>query len=223
MNNDKKPNIKGILFLAFFVIMVIALIFTASKGYITAAIICFGILFLVLGLAACLSTKITLQNAPLLLFPIVGAGAVIIPLVKEFSDFTISADITVILVLGVFMLIGLGFLIIPAAIYIHKKKTCVPVMAVCKDLDVRYSRSKNGGRKKIYAPTWEYYFDGEFHTVRSNAYSNIDVPEIGGEYELYIDPNDPKKFYRPSMKTLIFFIVFGAVWTIMSSIPVFLN
>ena len=131
------------------------------------------------------------------------------------------SNMSTIIVMSVFLLIGLAFIIIPTINYVHKKTHYTPVMAVCKDLDARYSRSNNGGRTKVYAPTWEYYFNGEFITVKSKEYSNIDVPTIVEEYELYIDNDNPEKFYRPSMKTLIFFIIFGIIWTIFSIIPMF--
>ena len=219
-----RMNAKGYAFLAFFIIMMAAIFITGSKGNTTACVICFGIFFFVVGIFAFFTPKPSFSKAPLLVLPLAGAAAIIIPLVKEYTDFTVDTsklpiDLTALLIFGVFFLIGLGFLISPTANYLHKKQKYTPVMAVCKGLDMRYSRSKKGGRRKVYAPLWEYYWEGEFISIQSNVYSNIDVPHVGEEYELYINPDDPKKFYRPSLKTLIFFIVFGSIWTIFSMIP----
>ena len=216
-------NPKGCAFLAFFFIMVAAMIITSFMGNITACIICFGILCIVVGIMGFFSEKPSLSRAPVLLVSVAGALAIIIPLAKKYIDANVDMselqfNPAPAIVIGIFMIIGLCFLLIPTINYVYKKTHYTPVMAVCKELDMHYSRSKNGGRTKVYAPTWEYYFEGEFITVKSNSYSNIDVPEVGAEYELYINPENPRKFYRPSIKLLIFFIIFGSAWTLFSVI-----
>ncbi|MBQ8780199.1 MAG: hypothetical protein IJZ72_00790 [Oscillospiraceae bacterium] len=218
----KKSRIGGYVFLAFFIIMIFAIIITGKMGNITACLICFGLLFFVTGLVAFCTTKPSLRNAPSLIFCLVGAAMVVIPLLKEYTDTELRfpAEAVPYIIISVFLTIGLCFLIIPTINYAHKKNSCTPVMALCKELDMHWSRSRNGGRRRVYAPTWEYYYNGQYYTQKSNVYSNIDVPTQGEEYELLIDPEKPEKFYRASMKSLIFFWVFGGIWTFVSLVMI---
>ena len=208
-------NIKGIAFLIFFLSMMGAITVTASTGHTALCAVCFGLLFFVAGIFAFCSPKPSLKNAPALIFSVIGAGIIVLPLLVKYTDIeeNIPDEIIPYIVVSAFLIIGLCFLIFPTVSFVHKKNTYTPVMAVCRELDMRWSRSKNGGRRRVYAPTWEYYFDGQYYTVKSNSYSNIDVPKEGEEYELLINPDEPEKFFRPSMKTLIFFWFFGGMWT----------
>ena len=53
------------------------------------------------------------------------------------------------IVLVLFLIIGLCFLIFPTVNFIHKKRKYTPVMAICRELDMRLSRTKNGGTREI--------------------------------------------------------------------------
>lgn len=224
-NNSRSTaaTIGGYVFLAFFLIMLVLIVISAKSGNTENAVICFGLVFIVTGLIAFFTPKPSIENSPALIFPLVGTCAVVIPLMMKYGgfEFDMTEHTAVIIVSGVFMLIGAGFIIIPTINYAKKKKNYVPITAVCRDLDSHISRSSKGHRTRVYAPKWEYYYNGEIITIQSRTYSNIDVPEIGGEYDLLIDPKNPKKFYRPSMKILIFFLVFGVIWLVISAIALF--
>ncbi len=97
------------------------------------------------------------------------------------------------------LLFGLAFVVAIAGFFIYRivieHMTCnVPVQAVCVDYQSIFS---SGGT--VYAPVWEYEYQGQI--IRSNGavYTNTRGKLLGKTRTLYINPDDPEKF-RKSMK-----------------------
>jgi hypothetical protein len=96
---------------------------------------------------------------------------------------------------------------------ISKKKICTqPVTALCYDLHVSVSRDSDGHTSKTFSPVWRYYYNGNYYEHHERSSSNIDVPRVGQEYTLMIDPNDPLTIYRKSITQMLFMLVFGLVF-----------
>ncbi|SFB76858.1 DUF3592 domain-containing protein [Ruminococcus albus] len=103
---------------------------------------------------------------------------------------------------------------------ISKKKICTqPVMAVCHDLHVSHSRDSDGHSSTTYSPVWRYYFNGNYYEHHESGSSNIDVPRMGEQREIMIDPNDPLTIYRKSTSKMLFLLVFGLVFM---AVPLFM-
>ena len=97
------------------------------------------------------------------------------------------------------LLLGLAFIMAIVGLIIYRividHMTCsVPVQAVCVDYHSIFSSSGT-----VYAPVWEYEYQGRI--IRSNAavYSNTRGKLLGKTRTLYINPDNPEKF-RQSMK-----------------------
>ncbi|MBO4867540.1 MAG: DUF3592 domain-containing protein [Ruminococcus sp.] len=103
---------------------------------------------------------------------------------------------------------------------ISKKKICTqPVMAVCHDLHVSHSRDSDGSSSTTYSPVWRYYFDGNYYEHHESSSSNVDVPRVGEQREIMVDPNDPLTIYRKSIPKLIFMLIFSLVFM---AVPIFM-
>ena len=101
----------------------------------------------------------------------------------------------------------------PILQYVSKKRICTqPVTAVCHDLHVSYSRDSNGHSSKTYSPVWRYYYNGNYYEHHESTSSNIDVPRVGEERTIMIDPDDPLTICRKSITQLLFLTVFGLVF-----------
>lgn len=89
----------------------------------------------------------------------------------------------------------------------RKKQRCTqPVQARCVDLleDESYD-NESGATTTVYCPVYEYYFNGRLYRSNDNQYSNLNVPEIYGVYEILLNPEDPEELYDPKrVKTSAF-------------------
>lgn len=112
------------------------------------------------------------------------------------------------------LLLGLTFVVAIMGYFIYRividHMTCtVPVQAVCVDYQSRYSSSGT-----VYAPVWEYEYQGQI--IRSNAtvYSNSRGKLLGKTCTLYINPDDPEKFRQSIKDYAVFLIVCGIFFAI---------
>ena len=71
----------------------------------------------------------------------------------------------------------------------------------------------------MFAPVYEYSFNGNSYRKESNVYTNYNVPAVGTERKLLIDPNNPDVYTDPErnastmkvMKIIGFCMAGGAV------------
>lgn len=67
----------------------------------------------------------------------------------------------------------------------------------------------------VYAPVYEFQYRGKIVHIESNRYSNVNVPEVGGYYDIYINPDNPQEYSDKmlekeiSMQKIIAFIFIG--------------
>ena len=105
-----------------------------------------------------------------------------------------------------------------------KKKICTqPVTAVCHDLHVSVSRDSDGTTSRTYSPVWRYYFNGNYYEHHESHSSNIDVPRVGEERTLMIDPSDPLTIYRKSISQMLFLLIFGLIFMIVPMLIVMID
>ena len=85
--------------------------------------------------------------------------------------------------------------IVPTVYYrISLKKHCTePVSAVCAELMTVKLGEVNDDPVYGRVPIWQYYYNGEEHTVEDNIYKTKgELPEVGCTDEILIDPNKPE-------------------------------
>lgn len=209
-------------FLAMFIGCIIGAV-AFSKSEPRISVICAGTIFFVTGLTGIFSQKLTRNTLPILLFPIVGAGMIIIPALLMYSEkndgfnFHIGERFAANSILTFLMLIGICILVIPPVV--HKKRLALcteTVEALCINMKSHLSGSGKGGRTRVYAPDWEYYFDGNTYVYQETSYSNMDVPTVGETYQLLLNPDKPDELYRPSAANRRFLFFMGLAFAGMS-------
>ena len=222
-NNKKKYTtkeyIEGGVFLVFFVSSLIAMLYFSKRNTMMCLFI-FGIYFLVFGLIAITKEQDLKKNLHLFLFLIVGLGIMIcsgISLAGKNLNLTLSKDSVPILILCLFMLIGVYMSFGTLQTIVGKKTRCTKVVsAKCIDLDKQYMINSDGPDKTLYAPIFNYYYNGTLYKVKLDKYSNVDVPMVGDYQKIYINPDNPDDVYRPSVKQNLVVLVIG-VGSIISS------
>lgn len=64
--------------------------------------------------------------------------------------------------------------------------------------------------KTAVAPVYEYSILGQKHQVRSRVYSYPSVVRVGEIRQLYVDPQNPKRFFDPKEDKVAFFAEISA-------------
>ncbi|MBO5449025.1 MAG: DUF3592 domain-containing protein [Ruminococcus sp.] len=128
------------------------------------------------------------------------------------SEYTQLAIILIIFG-AVFFAVGILLLCI-----CKKRKTSCTASAEAKIVDIKtIVRQTSNGRKTMYAPVYEFYANGETHTIRNDSYSksNKDEYHVGQTVTIFYDPYDPKKSYIENDNTNL---VGGIAFTIIGGL-----
>jgi hypothetical protein len=227
MNNnmDKKKNnpildtIIGTIVIILFLGAIAAILYFKDKNQPLCVFI-FGAIFFIFGTSAIIYAGVNKSNLFILLFPLIGAGIMFFSGAYMWGSEDIKTNIMSLIpiaALAVFILVGLGMIIVNFLNNYTKKIHCTEIVtAVCIDLNRRYSidSSDDIDERPTYAPVFKYYFNGAEYTVTQSYYTNIDVPKIDSEVELHINPDDPEEFYRPSFWVNFTIYGMGILFTI---------
>lgn len=209
----KKNTIGGIIFLCLFLAgMAGAVICSYIEPLLS--VVCIGAIFLSAGIFAIASTGISLQNFPLLLFPLVGAGMVVLPILQLYQDAhpgmrpIVTETLMVTLLLLLFLAVGVCLVIGGAGMRFYKQLFCnMPVEATCTDV-IRRRTSKG---KRVYIPNWTYYYEGQTYTY-SGAGTNYNIPEVGEVREFLIHPDKPQMCFNKKDYTFIIMTIMGIIF-----------
>jgi hypothetical protein len=222
-NNKKKYTtkeyIQGGVFLVFFVSSLIAMLYFSKRNTMMCLFI-FGIYFFVFGLIAITQEQNLKKNLHLFLLLIVGLGIMICAGISMWGknfNITMSKDFVPILILCLFILVGaymvFGTLLINKG---NKTRCTIDVRAKCIELDKHDMINSNGVYTTVYAPVFNYYYNGTSYKIKLNNYSNVDVPVVGEYKNIYVNPDNSQDVYRPSIKQNLVVLVIG-IGTIISS------
>lgn len=118
---------------------------------------------------------------------------------------------------GAFAIAGLATMISAVSTIRYRKIYCTYVTdAVCVDLVHRLSTDSDGHSSSVYAPVYEFEYNGRPQTIRNNHYTSRNIaPAIGSRVTLHIDIEEFSDYYigRPS-NGLVGSIVVGLVFSI---------
>lgn len=133
--------IAGILFLIVFIGGMIG-IYIGTTDDIRISIISLGAILLAVGIAAISSavkqkgSKKVLPVTISLVFVLIGAGLITLPLLNMLTGFEIGGEIIIYASLGLFVVIGLLLILIPIAKMVYMKRVCTCVVeAKCVGLE----------------------------------------------------------------------------------------
>lgn len=225
MRNKPGNKVLGIIVAIWFIGSIIASVYLSKHGQNDLMLAVFGQVFFFAGILTICTNLPSKTVSPNgfgqrtvvksglfvgILFLLVGGGAVAGGLmwhynVKAFMD---NANTIIPAALcGLFAVVGLGVMIGAAyKIYCRNNYITQTVLAKIVDID---SHSSNNTR--VYAPVYEYYFNGQNYREKTNYYSNVRNYEIGDVREIRINPNMPEEI-DAGIKNLIGEIVFGAIF-----------
>lgn len=118
---------------------------------------------------------------------------------------------------GAFAIAGLALVISAVSTIRYRTDRCTYVTdAVCIDLVHRLSTDSDGHSSTVYAPVYEFEYNGSPQTIRNNHYTSRNfAPAIGSRATLHIDIEEFSDYYigRPS-NGLVGSIVVGLVFSI---------
>lgn len=119
------------------------------------------------------------------------------------------------------VLFCMAFIIIGSAVIINEflgqrgnaERCTFPVTATCIHTSTA-STTVNGNTKNYYIPTYEYTYEGE--TYRTKISNVTQERTKGMNYEIMIDPDNPKIAYEPeSVKSWFLSVIFGILFVAM--------
>lgn len=208
-------SILGIVFLIWFFVSIGLMVYLANVNKYYMAI-CLGQLFFIFGLVG------FWKKAKIgIVFALVGLALVVIPILMMNPNLEINWDFVIpIIMLCIFLIVGIGLLLIPSIIYKKKdKEFSVSLMAKVVGLKETHGRSS-----KLYAPIYEYYYNNKTYRISSNTYTNINVPNVGDVVEIKINPQIPQEVYKPSDKKPVIIILglMGIMFIVMSCLSLYL-
>lgn len=212
----RKKILSVLIFIVFFGGIAGAVAFMNTDPRITA-IFAGGVFFFV-GLFGFLLQKITLRNAPILIFCIIGALMAGIPtwliLAEKYPDSVpqLKGDLTVTIAGAVLIIIGACIAVFPTLAELSGRRICTePVTAKCVEVKSHYVRSGKYGRRKVYSPVWEFEFYGKTYRADEDDYSNSSF-EVGDMQEIFCNPLDPEEIYRKVEGTILSVMIMGGVF-----------
>ena len=211
-SNGKKPspqlkNIIGISIVIAFVGAIAGILYFMDRNP-SMAVFIFGFMLFCAGTGIVISSGLSKEALFPLSFSFI--GAVVMTLSGVYMTLVVPVLIIVACVIG-------GIVMITATYTGHRAKLqrCNEIItAVCIRLNERYDRGEYS-IKYIYAPVYNYYYNGQEYTVEATTYSSVGVPEVGSEVKIRINPQKPEDFYRPSLNNRVIVYVLGAAFIIM--------
>lgn len=223
--NGKKPssqfaNIIGISILIVFFGSIAGMLYFKDKNPTMLAFL-FGLIFFWIGTGMVIITGMKKEALFPLLFSFIGAVVMTLSGAYMWGSEEIKSNIMqVVPILMLATLMIAGAVMILATYFNHRAKMqrCTEIItAVCIRLNERLSHSDHH-TTTVYAPVYNYYYDGQEYTVDETTYSNVGVPEVGSEVEIRINPQQPDDCYRPMARSRVILYVMGTVFIVMPAI-----
>lgn len=143
---------------------------------------------------------------------IFGSGAVALFIANSenltFSDEfkNMAKEIFVLLILGIFGLIGLMMMLYPIINRRKKLKYC-KCLVKATIIDFKRSYGPEGGTS--YHPVYEFCYKGEIYRVTNPMATLLTDPNIGTQVDIFINEDNPYDFYAQVKSTELFFIYLG--------------
>ena len=220
--DDRANGVKGALFVITFIAGIIAaVVFSQLEPLLCISSV--GAIFLVIGVIAVAQSKLSLDNAPLLIVPTVGLLMTALPIVMLYGrdhpdGFQLTFDHVMNIILAGFVLVGVCMMVLPPLVHSGKMARCsqeTDAKCIYRTFRIKKSSKANGrtSMHNIYAPVWQYEVGGVIYVTCENVYSGFDVPKIGEYKRIRFDPAAPENIYRPLGGTRVVTTVLGLMFT----------
>ena len=106
------------------------------------------------------------------------------------------------------LLFTVGIIIVLAAFRRKQKRCSVETEGVVAGYDSHISTDIDTGSTEVYAPIFEYWYDGRLCRSTSQYYNGKQNYDIGQKVTLYINPEKPEEFldYARERKMLLLMV-----------------
>lgn len=230
-NNESSKPWLGIIFLLWFLGSIAGLVISAKMGMTGLLLAIFGQYFAFFGFMIFGSElKVFLKRdknketkwAPLLISGVLATGGIIIVslgLLLQFGTEDIRELVGALFpVLGValFVFIGIGFLVAAFTKRRYSKAHMTHELeAKCVKIDSRISRNSGGHEghsRTVYAPVWEYYYNGQTYQNHHPVWSNICQYKLGDIKMIKINPEHPDEM-DAGISEVMMYLIMGLSFT----------
>lgn len=201
-----KGKIFGIVFLGWFIASIVAILLVSElENQVEWLLILFGQYFLVFGGIAVWANK-EKKNFPtvILMFPLVGFGLIgsgLYMLIGGVNAVENMAKYAPYVIMAVFPIAGALMIHMAVAEMVYLKRKCTyEVRAKCVDISSHYVSKKNGGRTKVYMPTYSVWLDNKEYRIWNNKYTNSCRFVVGEYYNIKVNPLDVNEFIDGNTK-----------------------
>jgi len=225
-NNRGESKIATILVIIYMIALAGSIfLFSQTKPLLT--VVSFGTLVILIGIACIVGGKQegfkvgNIIGACLCSFA--GSCMVVFPLLFLYAPSFKNVDASkVILAVGMILTIAIGltFWFALYSVSLHKIMKCKDkVLAYVDDSEIAFNggrmdltdlsgtRRKKAARSMIF--TFHYY--GNEYKVQEILASNMDLPQIGSQILLRVNPDNPEEFFRMRPLTFLSLFVMGAI------------
>lgn len=210
-------------------------IILGAIGKIPYCIASLGMAVTVLGILIA-AGDLSLRKLYLWVIPILGLMMIIMPLyyaqyMLKQTEIDAPSTNRIIIIAAIFIFGLSGFALVYASVSekIYIKKCCTQrVIAKCIGLNgkminsIKRASAGYPNRPQVYAPTWEYEWNGEQYTYTAKDYSNVNVPSVGESYELFINPSKPEEPFERASSVQIGCFLMGVLCIISAVLTVIL-
>ena len=151
-----------------------------------------------------------------ILFIVIGIGGIIVTYAyHNGSEADKSKIIKLLMILFMLSFVAVGIVVVVRSLTGMKgnaERCTVAVTAKCIKVYTS-SVTVNGSTTVYYNPTYEYSYECE--TYKCHVSDVMEERKVSMDYDVMIDPDDPKTVYDPaSKKNYAFVIVFGAMFIV---------
>ena len=107
-------------------------------------------------------------------------------------------------ILSIFLLIGIIIILSTFITNSYLRKKCTySITTVCIKVESKRRVSRGVETRyytNVFCPEYKFHYNGIEYFVEPKKGNNIDLPKVNEEVQIFINPDDPKLFYRPSWK-----------------------
>ncbi len=191
------PKMNPFITLASVIIGIVAFVFLKMKNDLVMCLFCVGSIWIIFGIGVVTNENFLFKkHAMNMLYPIIGFFLILITGYILLSRNILSLPkiegklLSMVIGAGI-ACIGLLSLILNGIAFSYLKQVCTEqVQAVYV-----YKKQRRKNYQAINAPIFEYQMRGNTYWVAEN-YRSVIMLSMGERYDLFVNPNEPREFYR---------------------------
>lgn len=227
LSNDRGNSKIGTILVIIYMVALVGSIYIFSQTKPILAVVSLGTLVILIGIACMVGGKqegFKIGNIiGAVLCSFLGSCMVVLPLLFLYAPSFANVDAKkVILAIGMILTIAIGFTFWIAlySLTLHKMMRCRnKVSAYVDDYETDYKAGQINltdldgvkRRKSARSMIFTFHYMGREYRVQESLASNMDLPTVGSQVILWINPENPEEFFRGRPLTFIALFMMGAI------------